>query len=193
MIGTNIHVFDAGLKAAIDKAERGDAEAMREVAAMRRAFYGELLLLPPKDKAVFRQALDAHDKRVASLKAKPAKAPQGPSTNDEMLRDTERIQAKTLKSLERTRARALEARDVGREVADRLADHGEQIMQIDRGLTDADADLRRTSQIMQSILDRMQSDKLIICFSMLFFAILIAAIVVVTVFKQHPAAASPHP
>ena len=186
-------------------------EAMREVGTMRRSFHGEMQLLRPQDKGPFRQALEGYDRRIQSLEQQAkyerasndkmsllggkmgknpfaadggangdAEAPP-PNSNDAMLKETEKIQAKTTSALERTRKRATEARDIGREVADALAGQTDQIMRIDQGMTEMDSELKRANQIMMSIARRVATDRLVLCFGLLLVGFVIAVVVVIVV------------
>ena len=189
---TNVHAFQDALKAAVERAESrvalvsaADAkskagrlalvdESLREVAALRRAFHGEMQLLRPQEKAAFRLVLDGIDKRVQNVEeraqrdgaggkastASPSStapgppAPPAPTSNDAMLSETEKVQSKTTNSLRRILTMLRETRALGHETAQALHAQTHQISHVDAHMSSVDAELKRANRSISSIARR---------------------------------------
>ena len=106
-------------------------DALREVSTMRKSFLLEFQLLPAPQKQPYRTALEGYDRRVANIEQQikweraayekqalvGAKGDAGgPATTDQMLKATTDLQNKAGAALERTRKRAGETLELGKEV-----------------------------------------------------------------------------
>lgn len=120
--------------------------------------------------------------------------PEDPTnTVDGLMKETNSIQLKTTNVLDRTRKRAAEARDIGKEVADTLNGQTEQINRIDEGVTNLDSEVARANQILGAIARRMATDKLVMCFLFVLIAVIIGVIVIVTIDPKGPTSSAKTP
>lgn len=186
-------------------------ESIREAQAMRRSYMMELqLLTKPADRDPYRALLEGYDKRIANVdsqlkwektssektaltggkgggeKGGPILDPeaQAASSADALLKETQDLQGKTTSVLEKTRRRAQETKEIGKEIADTLQGQTEQINRIDEGVANLDSEVARANQILGSIIRRMATDKVVMCFLFVFIALIITVIVYTTVSKR---------
>jgi len=181
----------------------GAEAAIREAQQMKKSFVMEISLMKPADKAPFRKIQEDYEAHLTKLeqnlklekawldkslltggkndkRGQAAANLDGGDTRDQLLKETLGVQGKMGESLIRTRQKAAETVHIGREVADALEGQKDQIIRIDQGVTEVDDEIKRANQILAAIFRRMATDKLIICFSFVMFALIIVVVALVS-------------
>ena len=177
--------------------------AIKEAQQMKKSFVMEISLMKPAEKAPFRTLQENYEAHLLKIEQtlklekawldksmltggksdKKGGAPTHLDPNDardQLLKETMSIQGKMGESLVRTRQRAAETVHIGREVADALEGQKDQIIRIDQGVTEVDDEIKRANQILAAIFRRMATDKLVICFSFVLFALIIVVVALVS-------------
>lgn len=180
-------------RAMIDKIEK----KIRSANGTKRSFKMECRLLShPVDKRRFEEKLSEHETKISSLSsqckamktetsrnelfvgAKPDGAGYDPeSDGDAVLAEASRIQDKTQTSLDNTKQRIAESKEVGMATLDELHRQREQINTINQEADRIESNLNRADILLKTFGKRMATDKTIQCFACVNVVLLVVIVI----------------
>lgn len=102
-------------------------------------------------------------------------------TNDDLLRDANVIQDKTVESLGRTKILIEESRTVGRATVDQLHRQKDQIRDIENDVDIMETNIRKAEKLVLNFSRRMATDRIIQCFAAVNIVVMLGLILYVVI------------
>lgn len=168
--------------------------ALKECLQMKKSYLMELSQVKTVvDKLKFRACLEAYDLRIernqqdlkyqrtlfekAQLLPKQGAAPGSSQDTNQMVSETKQVQDKTFQSLGRIKTRMTETVEIGQKAAQDLEAQGDTIKRIHEGVNEVNDEIAKANQILTSIMRRIATDKVVLCFCFILTLLVIAVIV----------------
>lgn len=152
-----------------------------------------------KDKTAYRINLESYEERLDRMKQdfknqkeayersmllpagsrREGAASAGGTGADEIFGEIHNVQGKTSASLNRSAVRMGEALQMAKDTAADLEAQGKQIEDISEGIRGMDDEIRKANQHLTSIVRKIATDKVVLCFGMILLTLVIAVIILV--------------